>query len=117
ISHALGRGFTAEFDYTGTRDNSAWLAVPAALDYLETVAPEAMRAHNQALARDAGALLADAWGSEAAATAELCAAMVSVRLPAGKGGDREAARRLAAQLSERYGITAGIMVLDGGVWI
>ncbi len=117
ISHALGRGFTAEFDYSGTRDNSAWLAVPAALDYLETMAPEAMRAHNQALARDAGALLADAWGSEAAATAEFCAAMVSVRLPAGKGGDREAARRLAAQLSERYGITAGIMVLDGGVWI
>ena len=34
ISHAFGAGFPAEFDYTGTRDNSAWLAVPAALDYL-----------------------------------------------------------------------------------
>ncbi len=81
ISHALGQGFTAEFDYTGTRDNSAWLAVPAALDYIEGLGAEAMRAHNAALAREAGAMLAEAWGSEAAAAPEFCAAMVSLRLP------------------------------------
>jgi isopenicillin-N epimerase len=115
ISHALGQGFTAEFDYTGTRDNSAWLAVPAALDYVDEVGAEAMRAHNAALARGAGAMLAEAWESEAAAAAEFCAAMVSVRLPG--GGDRDTARRLAAQLSERHGITAAIMVLDGGLWV
>src|SRR5262249_30181288 len=46
ISHALGQGFTAEFDYTGTRDNSGWLAAPAALDYLEGWDAEAVRAHN-----------------------------------------------------------------------
>ncbi|MGC2411904.1 MAG: aminotransferase class V-fold PLP-dependent enzyme, partial [Stellaceae bacterium] len=56
ISHALGQGFTPEFDYTGTRDNSAWLAVPAALDYIEGLGAEAMRAHNAALAREAGAM-------------------------------------------------------------
>ncbi len=47
--------------------------------------------------------------------------MVSVRLPGGvnraTGGDREAARRLATRLSEQHGITAGVMVLDGGLWI
>ncbi|HJS84067.1 MAG TPA: aminotransferase class V-fold PLP-dependent enzyme, partial [Acetobacteraceae bacterium] len=31
ISHGLGRGFLAEFDWTGTRDPSAFLAVSAAL--------------------------------------------------------------------------------------
>lgn len=31
ISHGYGQGFTAEFDWTGTRDPSAWLAVQAAL--------------------------------------------------------------------------------------
>ena len=49
ISHALGHGFPAEFDYTGTRDNSAWLAVPAALDYVDALGAEALRAHNAAL--------------------------------------------------------------------
>jgi isopenicillin-N epimerase len=117
ISHSLGKGFTAEFDYTGTRDNSAWLAVPAALDYVDELGAEAMRAHNAALARDAGAMLCKAWNSEAAAAPEFCASMVSVRLPGGFGGDRDAARRLAAELTERHGITAGIMVLDGGLWV
>src|SRR5216683_702001 len=97
ISHALGQGFTAEFDYTGTRDNSAWLAVPAALDYAGGWGAEAIRAHNAALARDAGAMLIDEWGSEAAAAPEFCGSMVSVRLPGGVGGDRDAARRLAAR--------------------
>jgi isopenicillin-N epimerase len=116
ISHALGQGFTAEFDYTGTRDNSAWLAVPAALDYVETLGVEAMRAHNAALAREAGAMLRQAWGSEAAAAPEFCASMVSVRLCAA-GSDRDAARRLAADLAERHHVTAGVMVLGGGLWV
>ena len=45
--------------------------------------PEAVRAHNAALAREAGAMLVEAWDSEAAAAPEFCAAMVSVRLPGG----------------------------------
>jgi len=117
ISHALGQGFTAEFDYTGTRDNSSWLAVPAALDYVDAWGAEAIRGHNAALAHDAGAMLIDAWGSAAAAAPEFCGSMVSVRLPRSAGGDRDAARRLAARLTERHGITAGIMVLDGGLWV
>ena len=131
ISHALGQGFTAEFDYTGTRDNSAWLAVPAAIDYVDALGAEALRTHNAALARDAGAMLIEAWGSEAAAAPEFRASMVSVRLPGGPtgqarglkahGADRHAAHRLAAELAAeligRHGITAGIMVLDGGLWV
>ena len=38
-------------------------------------------------------------------------------MPGGAGGDRDAARRLAAILNERHGISAGVMVLDGGLWI
>ncbi len=117
ISHAIGQGFAAEFDYTGTRDNSAWLAAPAAIDYADALGVEAMRAHNAALAREAGAMLIEAWDSEAAAAPEFCASMVSVRLPGGAGGDRHAARRLAARLNEERAITAGVMVLDGGLWI
>jgi len=33
ISHGFGQGFRAEFDWTGTRDSSACLAIPTALDF------------------------------------------------------------------------------------
>src|SRR5258708_3287805 len=33
ISHGYGQGFLAEFDWTGTRDASAFLAVDAAIDF------------------------------------------------------------------------------------
>jgi len=49
------------------------------------------------------------------------AALVSVRLPGSfrhhAGGDRDAARRLAARLIAKHRITAGVMVLDGGLWL
>jgi isopenicillin-N epimerase len=117
ISHHLGQGFTAEFDFSGTRDNSAWLAVPEALDYLDALGPEAVRAHNDALAREAGEMLRDAWSSEIAAGPEFSAAMASVRLPGVEAADRSEARRLARHLREAHNITAGVMVLNGGVWL
>jgi isopenicillin-N epimerase len=117
ISPGLGQGFPAEFDYAGTRDNSAWLAAPAALDYLDALDPEAVHAHNRVLAAEAGALLCKAWDSEAAAAPEFRGSMVSVRLPGSAGADREAAHRLGARLNEEHGITAGVMVLDGALWI
>ena len=115
ISHHLGQGFAAEFDYSGTRDNSAWLAVPAALDYLEGFGVEAVQAHNRALADEACGLLTEQWGTEAAASADHRAAMASVRLPGAAGGDHGAAHRLALRLRETYGITGGVMVLDGAL--
>jgi isopenicillin-N epimerase len=117
ISHYLEQGFTAEFDYSGTRDNSPWLATSAAIDYLAEFGAEAIRAHNDALARDACDLLSDAWGSEAAAAPQFRAAMAAVRLPGDTAGDRAAARLLAQRLSNEYGITVAVTVLDGGLWI
>lgn len=117
ISHALGAGFPIEFDYAGTRDNSAWLAAPAALDYLNALDAEAMRAHNHALAREAGARLTAAWDSETAAAPEFSAAMASVRLPCNARCTREDAHRLGARLSDEHGITVGVMALDGSLWI
>jgi isopenicillin-N epimerase len=117
ISHYLGQGFTAEFDYSGTRDNSGWLAVPAALDYLDALGPEAVRAHNDALAREAGEMLREAWDSEIAAARQYGAAMASVRLPGSAGRDRDVGRRLARRLTEDHGLTTAVMALDGALWV
>ena len=117
ISHYLGQGFAAEFDFSGTRDSSAWLAVPEALDYLASLGSEAVHAHNNALARDAGEMLAKAWDSEIAAGPRFSAAMAAVRLPGVAAADRTAARRIARRLREMHNISAGVMVIDGGVWL
>jgi isopenicillin-N epimerase len=117
ISHYLGQGFNAEFDYSGTRDNSAWLAAPAALEYLEQLGVDRVRAHNNSLADTAGRLIAEAWGSELSAAPMYRASMASIRLPQGRGGDRAAARRLATRLTEEHGITVGVLVTEGGLWL
>jgi isopenicillin-N epimerase len=90
--------------------------VPAALDYFDSLGPEAVYAHNTALAEAAGTLLATAWGTEAAAGPGFRAGMASVRLP-GLEGDRETVLGIAKRLRQEHGIIAGVMSLDGGLWI
>jgi isopenicillin-N epimerase len=117
ISHHLGQGFTAEFDYCGTRDNSAWLAAPAAIDYLECLDDEAVRAHNNALAWEAGELLASAWQSELAASSPFRAAMASVRLPSRAAATPDVAQRISQQLTKEHYITVAVTVLDCKIWV
>ena len=71
-----------EFDWTGTFDPSAWLAVPAALDFMEAHGgwPEVMR-RNRALALVARDLLCDTLSIPRPAPDEMLGAMASVPLP------------------------------------
>lgn len=60
VSHGYGTGLAAEFDWTGTDDPTAWLCVPAALDFFAQWGWDDVRATQHALVRDARRLLADA---------------------------------------------------------
>ena len=53
-SHGYGLGFTAEFDWCGTHDPTAWLAAPDALALLVALGWENVRSYGRALA---------AWGA------------------------------------------------------
>jgi isopenicillin-N epimerase len=57
ISHHLGEGFKAEFGWQGTRDVSAWLTIPAALQFMNELGWEPVRSHNHALATWANTML------------------------------------------------------------
>ncbi|WP_235277318.1 aminotransferase class V-fold PLP-dependent enzyme [Synechococcus sp. Nb3U1] len=59
ISHGYGQGFTAEFDWVGTRDPSAWLAISAALQFIQELGVERIRQHNHTLMKQARQLLLD----------------------------------------------------------
>ena len=59
VSHHLGEGFVPEFGWQGTRDLSAWLTIPTALEYMALIGWADIRQHNNRLARWAHTLLAE----------------------------------------------------------
>jgi isopenicillin-N epimerase len=116
ISHGYGQGFLAEFDWTGTRDMSAYLAVTAALDFHELVGGAALRARNRALAAEGAALLAGRLGTETGSGNDAPNAMGLVRLPL--SGDLSPARALAVrELLLDAGTDAPVNEVDGAIWL
>jgi isopenicillin-N epimerase len=81
ISHGYGSGFRAEFDWTGTWDPSAYLAVTAAIDFHHRLGGAALRARNIALAAEAATMVAGRLGTETGAGNALAGSMGMVRLP------------------------------------
>ena len=116
ISHGYGQGFTAEFDWTGTRDPSAWLAVPAALAFHAGLGGEALMARNAALAAAAATRLAARWGTETGAGNRPAAAMATVRLPDDRPADRARAEVLRARLLA-LGTDVPVMVHNDRLWL
>jgi isopenicillin-N epimerase len=91
ISWGLDNGLQAEFDIVGTRDPSAFLAAPFAIDLLRAFGGDdgvqSVYRYNHDLARWAGAFLAERWGTAFSTPDELLGAMVAVPLPATLGTD------------------------------
>lgn len=116
ISHGYEAGFIAEFDWTGTRDPSAFLAVPAALDFCDRLGGAALVARNVALAAEAGAWLAAHLGTETGTEGATAGTMATVRL--NLAGDPTQARvaALAARLLAA-GTDAPPHLVNGAVWL
>jgi isopenicillin-N epimerase len=85
ISWGLDLGFTAEFDWVGTRDPSPWLAAPEGLRFLDDLGYVNVRAYNHELAWTAATLLCDRWGTTLGVRLNDIGAMVTLPLPARLG--------------------------------
>jgi len=80
--------FRAEFDWCGTSDPSAWLAIPTAIDHLASLVPggfSAVMRQNRALALEARDLLCAALGVERPAPDDMIGALAALPLPDGDG--------------------------------
>ena len=80
--------FRLEFDWTGTADPSAALALPAAIEFMGSFLPggwPALMAANRSLALRARELLCTALAIDPPAPAEMIGALASVPLPAATG--------------------------------
>ncbi len=117
ISHGYGRGFQAEFAWTGTRDPSAWLSLPAAIAFYEAHGGGALRRRNRALAAEAGELLARELKTELAAPAAMRASMAAIELPVRLKAEPQTAARLHDRLLERHRIEVPINLHVGRLWL
>jgi isopenicillin-N epimerase len=117
ISHGLGKGFLAEFDWTGTRDPSAFLAVDAAIDFHQRLGGATLRSRNAALAWQAAELLADRLGTETGAESALCGAMALVRLPVEGPATQERALELRGRLLDEFHTDAPLHALGDAIWL
>lgn len=117
VSWGLDSGFTAEFDWTGTRDPSACLAAPAGIAFLERLDPAAARAYNHDLVRDAAAMLAQRWGGEPGAPETMTGSMAMVALPPRAGADKAEAERLRDGLLFEARIEVPVMAWRDRLWL
>jgi isopenicillin-N epimerase len=116
ISHPYGEGFPAEFDYTGTRDSTAWLSVPAAIAFCANLGGEVLMRRNAALARAGAEIMAARLGTRIGAPAAMCGAMASIRLPWHGPATREASLELRGRLIDRR-TDAPVHPTASGLWL
>jgi isopenicillin-N epimerase len=117
ISWGLDQGFTAEFDWVGTRDPTPWLAAPAALELLTELGTDDVYAWNHELAWNAGQLMASAWQTKVPARKEQIGTMVAVPVPDRLGAGSEAAQRLRDRLLFEHRIEVQVHASHGRIWV
>ena len=116
-SHGMFDGFQPAFDWTGTRDPSALLAVPAALAFFAKLGWPEVRRHNDDLAGRGAELVAARLGTEPPAIApSLAASMRLVPLPAPLA-DEAAAHGLERRLFAEHGVIVPATCHGGWRWL
>jgi isopenicillin-N epimerase len=111
ISHGFGKGYLEEFDWTGTRDPTAFLAIEVALDFHEQLGGAALRQRNIDLAAEAASLLARRLNSETI-SGYRNGAMRLVRL----NGAPDLAKAVRARLLQA-GTDAPVHAIGGALWL
>jgi len=117
ISWGLGKGFTSEFDWVGTRDPSAYLAAPSAIAFMKEMGVGAVRAYNHALAWEGARLLCARWGSPLELEEAMVGTMATVPLPDRLGSSTESAARLRDALLDQDRIEVQLHSWRGRLWV
>ncbi len=117
ISHGYGKGFRTEFGWTGTRDPSAWLCVPAGIDFYRAMGDRAVRENNRDLARCAADMLIADFGTKATAPAAMRGAMASIALPTASAANLDTAKALHDRLWDRHRIEIPIIPFADQLWL
>jgi isopenicillin-N epimerase len=119
ISHRYGESMAAEFDWTGTRDFSAWLALTEALAFHDSIGAERARQYAHDLASEAARRIAAAWNTECDADESLHASMMAVRLPGRlcASATKQDAERLQTEWLAKHKAVVAINPHSAALWL
>jgi isopenicillin-N epimerase len=118
ISWGIDHHWQQEFDWTGTRDPSPWLAAPAGIAFMTGVlGVDAMRAHNHALAWRAALALTQRLGLPWDTPESMIGCMATLPLPHALGQGDEAAQRLRDWLLFERRIEAPVIARGDRLWV
>jgi len=112
--------FPSSFAWTGTRDPSNWLAVPAAFDFMDRFGESAVLQHNHKLIREAVELLASMWAFRVATPDAMTASMTLVPAPDGLPypATDQGRAQFEVDLSETFNIVVNPSFADGRkIWL
>lgn len=117
ISHNLGKSFEREFEWQGTRDAGAWLAVPAALGFMAELGWDRVIRHNHEMAVTAHRMLCSRLSTEPISPLDghLLGSMATVRLPGAMARlTEEQLAVLQQRLYTEYRVEAPLIRWDNG---
>ena len=117
ISHGLNKGLHAEFDWPGTRDFTAWLAIADGVAFHRDHGSDAVRDHNRRLAGAMAAELAAHWGTELAVAPAMLGSMATVRVPRFGPATPEHANALHDRLVDDYRVEVPVWALGDSLWL
>jgi isopenicillin-N epimerase len=117
VSWGSGKGFRDEFEWVATGDPTACLAAPEGLTLLQEWGFDEVLRHLHGLAWEAGALLADRWGTRVETPPAMAGAMITVALPAAAGSTDDDATRLRLALLLEDRIEIQLHAWRGRLWV
>ena len=117
VSHPFGRPFPGPFDWTGTRDLSAWLTLPETLAFRRWLGDRAVRDWNHDLATRGARLVAEAIGGAVAGPDSMLGSMAAVLVPGVERATEADGERLRAAIWQGERIEVACPVWEGRLLI
>lgn len=116
VSLRMDEGFPLAFDWVGTRDPSAWLAVGSALQFYRNCGGSDIPGLLHEVAIATAARLCAAWDVRMPAPPEMLVAMATLPLPL-PDATPERAQGLHAHLRDRYRVEVPVLCFNDALWV
>ena len=116
ISWGLDHGFTAEFDWVGTRDPSPFLAAPEGVVFMNELGIDAIRTYNHELVWKGANLICDRVGTKFEIPETMVGCMATIPLPQSLGSTSEDAARLRDKILFEDNIEISLHMFRGNLW-
>ena len=117
ISHYLGSGYQIEFGWTGTLDATAFLSVPAGIEFHRKFFASEGREYTRKILLDARREISDALGVSLAAPEEMLANLCTFPLPGDPDATDERVLNLHDRLFDEYKIEVPAMNANGKLYL